>query len=82
MPNYDYECDKCGETFEVFQLMTDEKLKKCPGESCAGRVKRLIGLGAGLVFKGDGFYRSDSYIMDKAVEDSARNTRSTAGIPR
>jgi len=82
MPNYDYECEKCGEAFEVFQLMTDEKLKKCPGESCSGKVRRLIGLGAGLVFKGSGFYRSDSYIMDKAVEDSARNTRSTAGIPR
>tara|TARA_R100000152_G_scaffold7550_1_gene2934 strand:- start:610 stop:858 length:249 start_codon:yes stop_codon:yes gene_type:complete len=82
MPNYDYECEKCGETFEVFQLMTDEKLKKCPGESCTGSVKRLIGLGAGVVFKGSGFYRSDSYMMDKAADMSARSSRSAAGKPK
>lgn len=57
MPNYEYECKKCGHRFEVFQKMTDPKLKKCP--ECGGRVERLIGPGAGIVFKGSGFYQTD-----------------------
>ena len=57
MPTYDYECEKCNQTFEVFQKMTDEKLKECP--TCGGSVTRLIGTGAGLVFKGSGFYETD-----------------------
>jgi len=63
MPNYEYECQKCGHGFEVFQKMTDPKLKRCP--VCGGKVVRLIGPGAGVVFKGSGFYstdyRSDAY---------------------
>ena len=57
MPNYEYECKKCGHRFEVFQKMTDPKLKKCP--ECGGKVERLIGPGAGIVFKGSGFYQTD-----------------------
>jgi putative FmdB family regulatory protein len=57
MPNYEYECKKCGHRFEVFQKMTDAKLKKCP--ECGGKVERLIGPGAGIVFKGSGFYQTD-----------------------
>lgn len=57
MPNYDYKCQKCGHMFEVFQNMKDEPLKECP--ACHGEVKRLIGAGAGLIFKGSGFYITD-----------------------
>lgn len=57
MPNYDYKCQKCGHVFEEFQNMTDEPLKECP--ECGGKVKRLIGAGSGLIFKGSGFYITD-----------------------
>lgn len=57
MPTYDYECDKCGNKFEKFQKMTDELLKTCP--KCKGKVHRLIGGGAGIIFKGSGFYETD-----------------------
>ena len=65
MPTYDYECQKCGHRFEVFQSMKDSRLTDCPLEACPGPVKRLLGTGAGIIFKGSGFYqtdyRSDSY---------------------
>ena len=48
MPTYDYECDACGHAFEIFQSMTAAKLRTCP--ECGGRVRRLIGVGAGVVF--------------------------------
>lgn len=57
MPTYEYECTKCGHLFEAFQSMTAEPIKKCP--ECACRVKRLFGTGAGLLFKGGGFYETD-----------------------
>ena len=57
MPTYDYKCEKCGHKFEEFQSITDEPLKKCP--ECEGQVKRLIGTGAGIIFKGNGFYQTD-----------------------
>lgn len=57
MPTYDYRCEKCGNTFEMFQKMSDAPLSKCP--ECRGRVKRLIGGGAGIIFKGKGFYQTD-----------------------
>jgi len=59
MPNYDYECQACGHRFEVFQSMNDAKLEHCPVEGCNGTVKRLLGTGAGLIFKGAGFYQTD-----------------------
>ncbi len=64
MPTYEYACQACGHSFEQFQSITAGALKKCPG---CGRLKlrRLIGAGAGVIFKGSGFYqtdyRSDSY---------------------
>ena len=71
MPTYEYSCEKCGGAFEIVQSMRDESLRECPKDRCQqkkwghGKVKRLIGTGAGLIFKGSGFYitdyRSDSY---------------------
>jgi putative FmdB family regulatory protein len=58
MPTYEYACPKCGHQFEQFQSMKDAPLKKCPACKKAG-VKRLIGSGAGLIFKGTGFYITD-----------------------
>jgi putative FmdB family regulatory protein len=58
MPTYEYACPKCGHEFEQFQSMRDEPLKKCPKCKKAG-VKRLVGSGAGLIFKGTGFYITD-----------------------
>jgi putative FmdB family regulatory protein len=58
MPTYEYSCQKCGVTFELFQSMRDAPLKTC---TCGrkGRVKRLVGRGAGIIFKGSGFYETD-----------------------
>jgi putative FmdB family regulatory protein len=58
MPTYEYACPKCGHQFEQFQSMRDEPLKKCPKCGKSG-VKRLVGTGAGLIFKGTGFYITD-----------------------
>jgi putative FmdB family regulatory protein len=70
MPTYEYECRRCAHTFEVFQTMTDAPLRKCP--ECGGRVRRLIGAGAGIIFKGSGFhatdYRSPSYTRGAKAE--------------
>ncbi|MGE5681818.1 MAG: FmdB family zinc ribbon protein [Bacillota bacterium] len=57
MPTYDYKCTECGHSFESFQKMTDEPLTNCP--VCNGQLKRLIGPGAGPIFKGSGFYQTD-----------------------
>ena len=57
MPTYEYECQKCGHRFELFQSIKDAPRKKCP--KCRGRVKRLLGTGAGVIFKGSGFYETD-----------------------
>lgn len=57
MPTYEYECQKCGHQFEVFQSIKDKPKKTCP--ECKCRVKRLLGTGAGLLFKGSGFYITD-----------------------
>lgn len=59
MPTYEYQCQKCKKTFEIFQSMKDAPLTDCPNKKCKGKVKRLIGTGAGLIFKGSGFYITD-----------------------
>ena len=74
MPNYDYECQKCGNRFEVFQSMNDAKLTDCPQPDCDGQVKRLLGTGGGIIFKGSGFYQTDyrsSSYQAAAKADSA-----------
>ena len=57
MPTYEYECTKCGHTFEAFQSITAAPLSSCP--QCRGKVRRLIGGGMGVIFKGSGFYTTD-----------------------
>ncbi len=57
MPTYEYECTNCGNDFEIFQGITEPPLKKCP--QCGGKVKKVISSGAGLIFKGSGFYETD-----------------------
>ncbi len=75
MPNYDYECEKCKNRFEVFQSMNDAKLTACPVVGCGGTVKRLLGTGGGIIFKGSGFYqtdyRSSSYQAGAKAEGAA-----------
>jgi len=58
MPTYDFVCDACGHTFEEWQSFKDEPLTKCP-ECKKKKVRRLIGSGAAVVFKGSGFYETD-----------------------
>ena len=76
MPTYEYKCDACGHAFERFHSMTAEPIKRCP-ECGKAKVKRLIGTGAGLIFKGSGFYitdyRDQSY-TDKAKAESGTTT--------
>jgi len=65
MPTYEYRCRKCGHEFEKFQSMTAEPVRICP--ECEGEVERLIGSGAGLIFKGSGFHATD--YSDKGPKD-------------
>src|SRR6266513_1317435 len=65
MPTYEYSCQKCRQTFEAVQSMRDEPFRECPKEFCRlekwgqGKVKRLLGIGAGIIFKGSEFYITD-----------------------
>ena len=76
MPTYDYECDACGHTWELFQKITDEPEKKCP-QCKKKKARRLFGTGAAIMFKGSGFYetdyRSESY---KKGADAAKKSKS------
>ena len=86
MPTYDYSCQKCGQTFEAFQSMRDEPFRECPKDLCRlpkwghGKVKRLLGTGAGLIFKGSGFYstdyRSESYKAGAKKESAPKASES------
>jgi putative FmdB family regulatory protein len=69
MPTYEYKCDACGTKFERFQSITADPIKKCP--KCGkNKVRRLISTGAGLIFKGSGFYITD--YRDKSYADKAK----------
>ena len=80
MPTYEYECRKCGHTFEKFQRISDAPAKRCP--KCRGVVRRVLGSGAGLLFKGSGFYitdyRSDGY-KKSAKADASSSSAKTGG---
>jgi len=75
MPTYDYVCDGCGHAFELFQSMTDSVKKTCP-ECGKKKLRRLIGAGGAIVFKGSGFYktdyRSESYKKGAAADSGGK----------
>jgi len=88
MPTYEYVCSKCGHEFEKFQPIADKALTVCPEDLCAkkkwarGGVKRKIGGGAGLIFKGSGFYitdyRSEGYKSAAKKESESTKPASSA----
>jgi putative FmdB family regulatory protein len=85
MPTYEYECAKCKKSFEIVQSMKDEALKKCPKDRCRmktwgkGAVKRKIGAGAGLIFKGSGFYITDYRSEGYKKKSESAKSESSAG---
>ena len=80
MPTYDYRCKKCSHTWEQFQSIKAEPIKKCP-ECKKNQAERVIGPGAGILFKGSGFYltdyRSDSYKKAAAADKPASTSSET-----
>jgi putative FmdB family regulatory protein len=76
MPTYEYKCEACGHAFEKFHSMSAAPIKKCPACGKA-KVKRLIGTGAGLIFKGSGFYITD--YRDKSYTDKAKAESGAGG---
>ncbi len=75
MPTYDYECTKCGHTFELEQKMSDRPSEKCP--ECRGKVIRVISGGGGIILKGNGFYTTD--YRSEAYKKDAKADRSESG---
>ncbi len=75
MPTYEYKCEQCGDRFDHFQSMTSEPLQTC--KKCHGKLRRLIGEGAGILFKGSGFYCTD-YKKSSSSGASAKNSDSAA----
>jgi putative FmdB family regulatory protein len=89
MPTYDYSCEKCGGSLEIRQSMKDSHLTECPQDLCRmtkwghGKLKRQMGAGAGLIFKGSGFYitdyRSEGYKQAAQKESTAAAPPAAAG---
>jgi len=78
MPTYDYECDACGYTFEEFQSITAKPLKECP--KCKKKqLRRLIGSGAGVIFKGSGFYETDYKRKNRSSSKDSKSSSSDSG---
>lgn len=73
MPTYDYVCEECSHEFEAFQRITADPLKECP--KCGGLVHRKIGAGAGLVFKGSGFYITDYKNKHSSQSNNSNNEK-------
>jgi putative FmdB family regulatory protein len=83
VPTYEYECLKCGHNFEMFQMMSDSPIKSCP--KCKGKVRRLIGAGSGIIFKGPGFYATDyrkSRPSQGAGEENSQKSCSQDRVPK
>ena len=82
MPTYDYVCDGCGHAFELFQSMTDAVKRTCP-KCKAKKLRRLIGAGGAIMFKGSGFYktdyRSESYKKGAAADSGGGKADSGGG---
>jgi len=84
MPTYEYSCQKCGQNFEAFQSMRDEPFRECPKELCQlpkwghGKVNRLLGTRAGLIFKGSGFYATDYRSQSYKEADKKESAPKTA----
>ena len=77
MPTYEYRCLECEKEFEQIQKMVDEPLTECI--HCKGKVKRLIGSGAGIIFKGSGFYCTD-YRSDSYKKQAEKETKGTSSV--
>ncbi|MFG0259771.1 MAG: FmdB family zinc ribbon protein [Phycisphaerales bacterium JB041] len=75
MPTYDYKCNGCGHTFELFQSMSDKVKRKCP-ECGKNTLERLIGTGAAVLFKGSGFYETN--YRSKSYQDAAKSEKDAA----
>jgi putative FmdB family regulatory protein len=84
MPTYDYQCQACGHRLEVFQSFSEAPKRKCP-QCGKQRLERLIGTGAGVLFKGSGFYqtdyRSDSYRKGASAESKSAEPADDAAKP-
>ncbi len=84
MPTYDYVCDGCGHAFELFQSMTEAVKRTCP-KCKKKKLRRLIGAGGAIVFKGSGFYktdyRSESYKKGAAADSGAGKKTESSGKP-
>lgn len=78
MPTYDYVCNACGHRFEEMQAMSAEPLKKCPACKKA-KLERLIGAGAGVIFKGSGFYQTD--YKNASTPSSGGGCQPSCGTP-
>ena len=74
MPTYEYKCLDCGIQFERFQGITEDPIQECP--ECSGQTKRLIGAGAGLIFKGSGFYITD--YRSEGYKESAKKDKDSS----
>ncbi|HEX4085809.1 MAG TPA: FmdB family zinc ribbon protein [Chthoniobacteraceae bacterium] len=85
MPTYEYHCEKCKKDFDLFQSMKDTPIKTCPKEQCRqktwgkGKVRRLLGTGAGLIFKGSGFYITD--YRSEGYKQAAKNESAAPKAP-
>ena len=83
MPTYEYECEACGHSFDEFQQISDKTLRTCP-ECGKRKLQRLIGAGAAVIFKGNGFYQTDyrsKKYTDEAKADSNKSS-ATSSSPK